>query len=79
MTPSESPDVEGSAEVQEFCDAVNDMKNGLALVRETIKSLQEKCAFTSVYLAPAYIVNIGTQLRSWTRRAAYRCYLSSTT
>ncbi|TFY56977.1 hypothetical protein EVJ58_g7309 [Rhodofomes roseus] len=30
------------AQVQEFCEVVNDMKNGLASVRETIKSLQEK-------------------------------------
>ncbi|KAH9843147.1 uncharacterized protein C8Q71DRAFT_237074 [Rhodofomes roseus] len=30
------------AQVQEFCEVVNDIENGLASVRETIKSLQEK-------------------------------------
>ncbi|EPS96848.1 hypothetical protein FOMPIDRAFT_1167114 [Fomitopsis schrenkii] len=46
MASNDSDEVGSSTDVQvqEFCDVLNDMKNGLASVKETIKALQEKHA-----------------------------------
>lgn len=47
MASNDSDEVGSSTDVQvqEFCDVLNDMKNGLASVKETIKALQEKCVY----------------------------------
>ena len=43
-------EIDTDAQLQEFCDIVNDMRSGLASARETIQSLQEKCAHCSYFL-----------------------------